>query len=95
MASWTCTVSFTDHEGILHSVHVQAESMYEAVALAVKAFREHDCEPGSASQLEVEVTSPSVTHKVSMAQVRQWLNGATKGHNEKLLKERLKALIAS
>lgn len=69
--------------------------MYEAVALAVKAFREHDCEPGSASQLEVEVTSPSVTHKVSMTQVRQWLNGATKGPNEKLLKERLKALIAS
>jgi hypothetical protein len=89
-----CTVSFTDHEGIQHSVTVQAESLYEAVALAVRAFSEHDCVPGLASQLEVEARSPAVTHTVSMAKMQEWLNGASKSPNEKLVKERLKRMMA-
>lgn len=68
-----CTVSFTGHDGIRHSVNVQAETLYEGVALAVRAFREHDCTPGPASQLEVEAKSPSVTHTVSMKKVQEWL----------------------
>jgi hypothetical protein len=40
-----CTVSFTDHEGIRHSVTVQAETLYEAVAVAMVAFGEHHCLP--------------------------------------------------
>ena len=60
MAVRICTVAFTDAEGLRHSVNVQAETLYEAVVLAVRAFREHDCEPGSGSQLEVEAKSPSV-----------------------------------
>jgi hypothetical protein len=35
----TCTVSFTGHDGIRHSVNVQAETLYEAVVLAIRAFR--------------------------------------------------------
>ena len=31
----TCSVSFTGPDGIRHSVNVQAETLYEAVALAV------------------------------------------------------------
>jgi hypothetical protein len=34
-----CRVSFTDTNGIPHDVDVQAESLYEAVALAVAEFR--------------------------------------------------------
>jgi hypothetical protein len=30
----TCRVSFTDSEGLRHSVDVQAETLYEAAALA-------------------------------------------------------------
>jgi hypothetical protein len=48
-----CIVSFTDHEGIRHSVTVHAQTLDEAVALAVRAFREHDCVPGPASTIEV------------------------------------------
>ena len=65
-----CTVSFTGPDGIRHSVIVQAETLYEAVVLAIRAFREHDCAPGAGSQLEVEAKSPSVTHTVSMARCR-------------------------
>ena len=73
------TVSFTDHEGIRHSVNVHAGTLYEAVVLAVRAFREHDCTPGPKSPLDVEVKSPSVTHTVTMGKVREWLEGACKG----------------
>ena len=45
----TCTVSFTGPDGIRHSVNVQAETLYEAVVLAIRAFREHDCAPGAGS----------------------------------------------
>lgn len=76
-------------------MNVQAETLYEAVALAVRAFREHDCAPGPVSKIEVEARSPSVTHTVRMAKVQDWLNGAAKSPNEKLVKERLKGPRAS
>ena len=88
-----CTVSFTDHEGIRHAVTVQAETLYEAVVLAVRAFREHDCVPGPASTMEVEARSPAVTHTVRLAKVHDWLNGACRSPNEKLVKERLKGMM--
>ena len=91
----TCAVSFTDTDGLRHSVNVQAETLYEAVALAVKVFREHNCEPGPASQLEVEARNPSVTHTVTMNKVRDWVERSAKSPRERLVKERLKGLLAS
>ena len=76
-------------------MNVQADTLYEAVALAVRAFREHDCAPGAMSQMEVEARSPAVTHTVSMRKVEDWLNGGAKSPRERLLKERLKGLLAS
>ena len=45
MAGPRCRVSFTDSDGILHGVDVDAESLYEAVAIAVAQFREDDVSP--------------------------------------------------
>ena len=73
-----CIVSFTDLDGFRHAVEVQAESLYEAVVLGVKAFREHGCEPGAASQIGVEIRAPSVTHTVNLRRVREWLDGVRK-----------------
>jgi len=88
----TCTVSFTGPDGIRHSVNVQAETLYEAVVLAIRAFREHECAPGAGSQLEVEAR---VTHRVSMAKVQDWLRSSAKSPSDKIMKERLKGLVAS
>jgi hypothetical protein len=90
-----CTVSFTGHDGIRHSVNIQAATLYEAVVLAIRAFREHDCGPGAASQLEVEARSPGVTHTVNMAKVQDWLRSSAKSPSDKIMKERLKRLLAS
>ncbi len=95
MPARTCTVSFTGHDGIRHSVNVQAETLYEAVVLAIRTFRENDCAPSTASQLDVEARSPSVTHTVSLAKVQDWLRSSAKSPSDKMVKERLKELLAS
>lgn len=53
-----------------------------------------NCAPGAMSTMEVEARSPAVTHTVSMGKVEDWLNGGAKSPKERLLKERLKGLLA-
>jgi hypothetical protein len=45
MADSRCRVSFTDSDGVLHGVEVDAESLYEAVAIAMAQLREDDINP--------------------------------------------------
>jgi len=89
----TCTVSFQDSSGVRHAVEVGAETLYEAAVLALKSFREHDCQPGPAAHLAVEVKSPSVTHTIVARAVEDWLNGGAKSPREAVEKRRLKELL--
>jgi hypothetical protein len=66
-----CVVSFVDFAGIRHSAELQADSMYEAAAAALEAFRQHDCSPGIGSELEVQVRT-SVTHTIGIKKLRDW-----------------------
>ena len=88
----TCIVSYLDMEGVRHTVEVEAGSLYEAAALAIRTFREHDCEPGRAANMEVEVRS-SVTHTVTPMRIYEWLNGGSKSPSEAVIKERLRSLL--
>jgi hypothetical protein len=87
-----CVVSYSDTDGLRHSVEVDAVSMYEAAVLAIRTFRKHQCEPKEASILEIEVRS-SVTHTVSMRKIHNWLTGGAKAPEEALVKERLRQLL--
>jgi hypothetical protein len=58
-----CRVSFTDSNGIPHDVEVQAESLYEAVALAVAEFR--------ADKMTAEV-GPMTEFVIAIHRVPQW-----------------------
>src|SRR5712692_3494733 len=52
MAVRACKVTYRDAQGVEHTVQVTAQSLFEAVAQALRVFREHDWsgEPvGSAS----------------------------------------------
>ena len=40
MAAARCKVSYSDSEGFVHVAYVEAESLYEAVALAVQAVNQ-------------------------------------------------------
>ena len=87
-----CIVSFTDARGIRHSVAVEAESLYEAVILAVNRFRQDPWieRVGEATVLDVEIRPPSTTHSLSLKQVDRWLAGATTNPTEASRKARLK-----
>jgi len=89
----SCIVSYLDTEGLRHAVEVEAGSMYEAAVLAVKIFREHDCEPGALSKLEVEIRS-SVTHTVTLKKIQEWVTGGAKSPKEAVAKERLRELLS-
>ena len=88
----TCMVSYLDTSGIRHSVEVDAQSLYEAAVLAIRIFREHDCEPREANRLEIEVRS-SVVHTLTIRKIYDWLNGGAKTPKEAVIKERLRALL--
>jgi hypothetical protein len=61
-------------------------------ALAIRTFRQHNCEPGSISKLEVEIRS-SVTHNVTPKRILEWLNDGPRSPREKVIKDRLKELL--
>jgi hypothetical protein len=88
-----CTVSFRDSDGVQHSVEVGAETLYEAAVLALKSFRDHECAPGRAAHLAVEVKSPSVTHTVVAHRIEEWLNGGARSPKEAIEKRRLRQLL--
>ena len=87
-----CIVSFVDTEGLRHTVEVEANSLYEAAVLAVRTFKQHDCAPGELSKLEVEIRS-SIVHTVTLRKIHSWLEGGARTPKEKVIKERLRALL--
>lgn len=87
-----CFVSYVDVEGLRHAVEVEADSLYEAVILAVRTFRQHHCEPGEHGKIEVEIRS-SITHTVTLKKIHSWLQGGARSPKEAITKERLRALL--
>jgi hypothetical protein len=89
----SCQVSFTDAEGIEHSVRVPAESLYEAAVEAMAAFRRSvlaEMPLGPATRLTIRVKAPEEEHTVTIAKVLSWLDGVTTSPSEKLKKNRLR-----
>jgi hypothetical protein len=77
----SCLVSFTDAEGIEHSIRVPAESLYEAAIEAMAAFRRGvfaEMTFGSATQLKIRVRAPEEEHTVTVGKVMSWLDGGAK-----------------
>jgi hypothetical protein len=97
MAARTCRVSFTDLDGIRHSVEVQAETLYEAAVLGLKALTKSDwvnaVAPGT--RLEIQALEPAAVHILLVAQLTRWLEGGAKTPAEALKKKQLKSLLAS
>jgi hypothetical protein len=81
MAASRCRVSFTDSEGVLHGVDVDAESLYEAIAIAVAQMREDDLSPSvplPTTEFTVAVYRNPVEHKIRLSQVQKWAEPTTK-----------------
>jgi len=68
-----------------------ADSLFEAAAMALRAFKTHGCPPGPAARLRVQVTPPAVTHIVTVQKVEDWLRDGARSPREALLKKRLRS----
>ena len=94
MAVSTCTVSFKDFDGVTHSATVDAESLIEAVALAVSVFRADKIAPasfGPATVFSVSAVAKTAEHKIDFSKVREAVEPSTKGGPAGILRrERLR-----
>jgi hypothetical protein len=99
MAASRCRVSFMDAEGIGHAVNVEAESVYEAVALAVSEFRKDAVSPSMPdprTELTVTVLRNPVEHRIRLAQVAKWAEYTTReGPAGITRRERVRSLLGS
>jgi hypothetical protein len=83
----SCAVSFNDSEGIQHTVHVSAATMYEAAVETMAAFRHSgfaDTTFGPATRLTIRVKAPEEQHTVTVAKVNSWLDGGARSPNEQV-----------
>jgi hypothetical protein len=92
-----CRVSFVDSEKTEHAAEVEAESLYEAVALAVADFREDPLlrdSPGAMTEFTVAVLRNPTEHKIRLQQVRQWAEPTTReGPAGVTKRERVRGLL--
>src|SRR5215831_15365939 len=98
MALRSCKVTWLDAEGIEHTVQVTAQTLYEAVAQALRVFREHDwCDRdlrGSAASVVVKIAQPEIEHRVRIRDFASWLESVGKSPAEMILKTRLREIVS-
>jgi hypothetical protein len=93
----TCRVSCVDLGGIEHAVEVSANSLYEAVAQALRIFRDNDWIEGIGrghTAILVKVKHPETEHTVRVQDFECWLEAAPRSPAEMVLKNRLRELLA-
>lgn len=87
------TVSFTEPEGICHSVDVSASTLYEAAVFAVAEFcraRLFDVHVGPGTWLRVAVKQPEAANEIQFGKLQEWLAGGARSPNEQMTKARLR-----
>ena len=96
MPAKTCRVIFKDPQGLVHSVEVQADGLYEAACLGLNAFKRSEWIDviGPGTRITVQVHEPPVEHFLMYAQLQQWLNGGATNPADLLKKKRLKEMMA-
>jgi len=92
-----CRVSYLDQEGLDHAVEVEAESLYEAVAIAVAEFRQGEImtdAPGPMTEFCVTVVRKPIEHRIRLNQVSKWAEHTTKDGPAGIMKrQRVRSLL--
>ncbi len=97
MAVSRCRVSFVDSDEIEHATDVECETLFEAVGLAVAAFRDDELntsEPGDMTEFTVTVFRNPTEHKIRLRQVKAWAKHAVKDGPAGIVKrQRVRSLL--
>ena len=97
MALKTCKVSCFDLKEVKHTVEVSAGSVYEAVAQALRIFRDNEWVEDlgrDQTPTTVKVKSPETEHTVRVQDFERWLEASPRSPAEMILKNRLRELLA-
>jgi hypothetical protein len=97
MSSRKCLVSMTGTDGIKRSVQVEASSVYDAAVLALQTLKQDSWSGAIApgTKLHIEVQAPTVTHEVTVHQLRRWAESSAITPDDRVRKNRLRELLAS
>lgn len=96
MALKTCRVSCVDLRGVEHAVDVTADSLYEAVAQALRIFRDNEWVEGierGQMLISVKVKHPETEHTVRVQDFERWLEASPRSPAEMIFKNRLRELL--
>jgi hypothetical protein len=92
----TCKISCVDLKQVEHMVEVSATSVYEAVAQALRIFRDNewldDIGHGQTT-IMVKVKHPEIEHTVRVQDFERWLEASPRSPAEMILKNRLRELL--
>jgi hypothetical protein len=74
---------------------VTAETLYEAVAQALSAFKTHEWvgQIGRGQTVTVRVQQPAIEHRVRILEFERWLDTNGKSPAEMMLKSRLRSIL--
>ncbi len=93
-----CKVSYCDVERINHTVQVEGDTLYEAVAAAINRFRRDDWAgqpPGPGCKFDVEVLQACpVKYSIDLGQLQTFAkHGTARGPADILRKKRIRELL--
>jgi hypothetical protein len=79
----------------MHTVGVDASSVYEAVALAVVEFRSDTLSepPDTSTEFTISIARPPVEHRIRLGQVTKWTEGTRDGPAGLVKRQRVKELL--
>jgi hypothetical protein len=93
----TCRVTCLDIEGVEHNIEITADSLYEAVAQGLRAFRDADWAGDighGLTKIRVIVKQPEIEHTVRVRDFENWLESVGRSPAEMSLKTGLRKLLS-
>jgi len=92
----SCRVTVRDRDGVDHTVHVTAATLYEAVALGLASLRGEEWVAGIAdgpNTVSVAVTNVAVEHQVAMKDFRAWLDRPPRSPRDVIQRARIREIL--
>jgi hypothetical protein len=92
----SCRVSVTDIDGVEHTVCVNADTLFEAVARGLRAIRDSVWAgqiPEGITTITVCTAQPQVDHRVKVSEFKSWLNRTGGRPAETVHRQKVKAIF--
>jgi len=93
----TCKVSIQGIDGIEHAAQVSASTLYEAVALGIRAIEKDGWSgeiPGGITTATVCAQEPSVQHKNQIQSMKRWIEQPGTTPADRIARQRIREILA-